>query len=192
MDRAANTTGQQQIACSGFSVSATVDQPPSKLTDPTTGSIYLSAEGPGKNGNVSVKADGRVSSSVDACHVDVVSSGIVLDAGDKGNIGARAGTAPMMQHIELQGNGGNVVLENGQLPLSPKIEIQADAIVMSVGMNKITIGPTGITISGLEVNLKAAAVANVEALQVTVKGSVAATVQSGAMTTIKGGVVMIN
>lgn len=192
MDHAANTTGQQQFACAGFSVCATVDEAPTELTAPTTGSIYLSAQGPESSGNVSLKADGRVTSSVAETHIDVIAGGVVIDAGDKGNIGARAGSAPAMQHLELQGNGGNILLENGQTPISPKIEIQLDKIVMSVGANKIVIGPAGIEISGLEVNVKGAAKANVEALELTMKGSVEATIQAGVQTTIKGGVVMIN
>lgn len=192
MDHAANTTGQQQFACAGFSVSATVDEQPSEPTEPTTGNIYLSAKGPESDGNVSLQADGRVTASVAESRIDVVDGGIVLDAGDTGNIGARVGTSPLMQHIELEGDGGNVVLENGQLPLAPKIEITPDAIVLSVGTNKITIGPEGIEITGLEVSIKGELATNVEGLDVTVKADVAATLQGGAETTIKGAMVMIN
>ncbi|QEG40654.1 hypothetical protein [Roseimaritima ulvae] len=192
MDHAANTTGQQQFACAGFSVCATVDEPPTELTEPTTGSVYMTAKGPANNGNVSLKADGRVSSSVAQSHIDVIAGGVVVDAGDEGKVGMRVGSAPMMQHVELQGNGGNILLQNGQLPLAPKIEVTPDSIVLSVGANKITIGPTGIAISGLEIKAKAAAAVNVEGLETTIKAGVAATLQAGASTTIKGGIVMIN
>ena len=192
MDHAGNTTGEQQFACAGFSVCASVDEPAASALEPATGSIQLSATGPLKDGNVSLKADGRVTSSVGQSHIDVVSGGIVVDAGDMGNIGTRAGTAPMMQHVELQGNGGNILLENGQLPISPKIEITPDSIVLSVGTNKITIGPAGIEIIGLEVSVKGELATNVEGLDVTVKGDLATTLQGGAETTIKGAIVMIN
>lgn len=192
MDHVVNTTGQQQFACAGFAVAASVDEQSIDPLAPTTGNIYLSASGPESDGNICFSADGRVTSRVAASQIDVVDGGIVCDAGDEGNIGLRAGTAPMMQHIEVEGNGGNVVLENGQLPLAPKIEITPDSIVLSVGLNKITIGPAGIEITGLEVSVKGELATNVEGLEVSVKGDLTAALQGGVEATVKGAMVMIN
>ncbi len=199
MDQAMQVTGEHSIACAGFNVRAEVVNEASTIDLPLMSRIDLSANGPSDNGSVNLSADGRVSSRVGGACVDVVSGGVVADAGDEGNVGLRAGTAPMMQFVDLEGNGGSIVLGNGQVPLSPKIEITPDGIALSVGPNKITIGPTGIKISGLTVAIEGELEASMSAATATVNGQLEAAVK-GAMAslegsgtaTVKGAIVMIN
>ncbi|HBJ33379.1 MAG TPA: hypothetical protein DDZ51_01180 [Planctomycetaceae bacterium] len=164
------------------------------------GRIDLRAAGPISNGSIRLAADGRVAANVGESSIDLVTSGIVIDAGNSGNVTLRAGTVPLVQHVHLEGNGGGIVLQNGQLPVSPKIEIKADSIELSVGVNKIVIGPTGITISGLQVSVEGTTDVSVSACDVkiaaqisaTVKGTASAELSAAGQTTVKGAMVMIN
>lgn len=66
-----------------------------------------------------------------------------------------------------------------------KIEIEAmQSITLKVGMSKIELTQTGITMSGLMIDVKATLALNTDGLMSTHKGA--------AMMTIKGGIVMIN
>lgn len=184
MDNAIHLMGEHATTCADFSVRAQVESTPTDLSDPVTGRVSLTAVGPNDDGNVSLKANGRVSSRVDECTIDVVAGGIVVDAGHSGNIGLRAGTAPCIQRVDVEGDGGSIVLENGQIDGSPKIEIGVDSITLSVGTNKITIGSTGITIEGLEVTVEGTSTAEIKAPSVSVEASADATVKGSASTEI--------
>jgi hypothetical protein len=199
MDNIQHLPGEHSISCAEFSVRADVGKASMDPDFPVTGRIDLAAVGPVSDGSVSLSSNGRIAAKVDECSLDIVSKGVVLDGGDLGKVGLRAGTAPMMQQVDLDGNGGSIVVQNGQLPICPKIEVSADSIVLSVGPNKITINAMGIEISGLQVSAKGMVEASLEAPIVAVKGSVQASLQGAmvgvegsAMTTIKGAMVMIN
>ena len=199
MDQADKFTGERSLSCASFIVNANVVE-----TDgvdlPLASRIDLTASGPSDNGSVRLTADGLVSSRVGQSGIDIAAAGVVVDGGDGGKIGVRAGSPPMMQTIDLEGDGGNIVLKNGQLPVSPTIQITPDGIELAVGPNKITIGPTGIVIQGLEVSITGEMSASMSGLIVSVEGQTEAslkglagtTVESSAMTTIKGAMVMIN
>ena len=191
--------GEHSISCAEFSVRADVGKVSTDPDFPITGRIDLAAVGPVSDGSVNLSSNGRIAAKVDECSLDIVAKGVVLDGGDLGKVGLRAGTAPMMQQVDLDGNGGSIVVQNGQLPVCPKIEVSADSIIISVGLNKITINAMGIEISGLQVTTKGTVEASLEAPIVAVKGSVQASLQGAmvgvegsAMTTVKGAMVMIN
>jgi type VI secretion system secreted protein VgrG len=199
MDNVQHLPGEHSISCAEFSVRANVANASTDPKFPMTGRIDLAAVGPVSDGCVNLSSNGRIAAKVDRCSMDIVSGGVVLDGGDLGKVGLRAGTAPMMQQVDLDGNGGSIVVQNGQLPICPKIEVSPDSIVLSVGPNKITINALGIQISGLQVAVKGTVDASLDAPMVTVKGDVQASLQGAmvavegsAMTTVKGGIVMIN
>ncbi len=199
MDQAQQMTGEHSITCAGLNVRAEVVKESTSPDLPLMSRIDLSAAGPSDDGVISLDADGRVTTRVGQSGIDVEDNGVVVDAGMEGKVGLRAGMAPMMQSVTLGGTGENIVLQNGQLPVSPKIEITAETIELSVGPNKITIGPSGITISGLEVSVEGELSASMSGATVTVNGQIEAalkgamtSVEGEGMTTIKGGVVMIN
>jgi len=199
MDNIQHLPGEHSISCAEFSVRADVAKSSADPDFPVTGRIDLAAVGPLSDGCVNLSANGRIAAKVDACSLDIVSKGIIMDGGDRGKVGLRVGTAPMMQQVDLDGNGGSIVVQNGQFSICPKIEVSADSIVLSVGPNKITISAMGIEISGLQVSTKGTVEASVEAPIVAVKGSVQASLQGAmvavegsAMATVKGAMVMIN
>lgn len=199
MDQCTQLIGEFAVSCGDFSVRAEVCETAFDVEQPSMARVDLLASGPNDDGSVSLRANGNVSARVDAASIDVTSDGVVVDGGAGGKVGMRVGTAPMIQSITASGNGGNIVLENGQLPVSPTIQISPDSIELSVGPNKITIGPTGIEISGIQVNVKGNATATLAAPAVTVQGDVQvavkgamASLEGSGMTTVKGGVVMIN
>lgn len=199
MDQTLQLTGEHALSCASFVVHAEVVAS-DNVQLPIKSRIDLTANGPDDNGSIRLAADGNVSCRVaDAC-VDVVAGGVVLEGGADGRVGLRAGNALTLQAVDLEGDGGNIVLKNGQLPVSPTIQITPDGIEMSVGPNKITIGPTGIVIQGLEVSITGEMSASMSGLTVSVEGQTEAslkglagtTVESSAMTTVKGAMVMIN
>lgn len=199
MDNSVYMMGEHAVSCADFSVRAEVGEASDSTHLPLTARVNLTAQGPSDDGCVNLRANGRVAARVGQSSIDVLSEGVVVDAGDLGNIGLRSGTAPAMQFVDLEGNGGNIVLGNGQLPVSPKIEITPDSIELSVGPNKITIGPTGVSISGVEVSVDGEATASVSAPAVTINGQLEAalkgamaTVEGSGTAAVKGAMVMIN
>lgn len=199
MDNAIMVDGEHAVSCAQFSVRAEAASA-SGPKDPLTSRIELVSSGPKKDGSVSLESNGRVTAKVDEAAIDVVSSGVVIDSGDLGNVAARAGSAPAMQHIEMEGNGGSIILENGQIPLSPRIKIGVDSIELSVGLNKITIDAMGVSVSGIKVDVEGTADTSIKGLNVevaadlaaTVKGNASAELSAGVQTTVKGAMVMIN
>jgi hypothetical protein len=200
MDSAQHLTGQKSFSCSDFSVRAVVAATSLDTDVAATGRVDLVASGPDDNGAVSLSANGQISAGVGESSLAIRADGIVVDGGNLGNIGIRAGTAPMMQYVGVEGNGGSILLQNGQLPVAPKIEVKADSIILSVGPNKITIGPTGISIEGLQVAVKGEVSAKMTALDVAMEGEISATMKANATATVqaagqavlKGAIVMIN
>ncbi|QDV13778.1 hypothetical protein CA51_36690 [Rosistilla oblonga] len=184
MDNAIHLMGEHATTCADFSVRAQVQSTPTDPTDPLMGRVSLTAEGPNDDGNVCLQANGRVTSQVDECRIDVLSDGIVVDSGNTGNIGLRAGAAPCMQQVDLEGNGGSIVLENGQIDGSPKIDIGEDSITLSVGTNKITISATGIKVEGLEITIEGTTSAEMKAPSVSVDASADATIKGAASTEV--------
>lgn len=201
MDDCNHLIGEYAISCGDFSVRAETSAPNMDVDQPSMARVDLAACGPANNGAVCLNANGNVSARVDGCSVNIVSQGIVVDGGNTGNVGMRTGAAPMTQSIVAGGNGKSIVLQNGQVPsVSPIIEIGIDSIELAVGPNKIKIGPTGIEITGLQVDVAGIATANLKAplvnveadAQVAVKGNAMASLEASGMTTVKGGMVMIN
>lgn len=201
MDNVLNTVGKQGFNCAEFAVRAELPSGAAGgLDDPKVARVSVSADGAAEDGIVALSSNGRVGLSVEDATIDVMPGGIVVDAGDTGNIGLRAGTAPCQQSIDVQGNTGSIVLQNGQLPMTPKIEIGKDSIELSVGLNKITIGPTGIEISGATVDIEGTLDVSMKGLNVGIEANVAASVKGTATaelsasgpTTVKGAMVMIN
>jgi carbon monoxide dehydrogenase subunit G len=200
MNNASHIAGSHEISCADFSVFANVESAPSGVDFAMMGKIDLRAGGPLSDGSIRLSADGWVNANVGECSLNLVSSGILADAGNLGNITLRAGTVPAVQRVELEGNEGSIVLQNGQLPVSPKIEVKADSIELSVGPNKIVIDSTGVSISGLKVTVEATTDASVSACNVnisalataTVNGSSSAEFSSTGITTVKGAMVMLN
>ncbi|NDG49382.1 MAG: type VI secretion system tip protein VgrG, partial [Rhodospirillales bacterium] len=77
---------------------------------------------------------------------------------------------------------GNISIKAG----AGKIALEAlQSITLTCGTSKIELTPTGVTITGLDISVKAT-------MNITTEGSLMATHKGGAMLTIKGGIVMIN
>jgi hypothetical protein len=192
MDSVLNVLGEHAISCADFSVRAEVSEKSMALDAPAIARIDLTAVGADDDGEVLLNANGRIALKVAQRSIDFVKKGIVLDAGDEGNIGLRAGTAPAIQHVELMGNGGSIILENGQLPMAPKIEITVDSIILSVGASKITIGPAGIQISSVSVSVEGKVEATLTGMMAAVKGQATAELSAAGEASVKGAIVMIN
>lgn len=199
MDHTIDVIGEHGVHCSKFFVRATVDSAPEGVDDPRLGWVELSSKGPEDDGCVVLTSNGRVACEVAQTSIDLMSDGIVMDAGPEGNIGLRAGTPPLIQSVDLEGDGGSIKLCNGQLPIAPTIEITEESIELSVGPNKLTIDATGIRLQGLTVAIEGEATAEMSALEVSVEGTVAASLsgltaelQGEAEASVKGAMVMIN
>lgn len=200
MNNASHIAGSHEISCADFSVFANVENAPAGIDFAMMGKIDLRAAGPLSDGSIRLTADGWVNANVGECSLDLVSAGILADAGNLGNITLRAGTVPAVQRVELEGNGGSIVLQNGLLPVSPKLEIKADSIELSVGPNKIVIDSAGVTISGLKVSVEGTTDAFISACNVnisaevsaTVKGAASAELSASGQTIVKGAMVLIN
>jgi len=77
---------------------------------------------------------------------------------------------------------GNISIKAG----AGKIDIEAmQSITLTCGSSKIELTPMGVTISGMDISVKAT-------MNITTEGSLMATHKGGATLTIKGGIVMIN
>ncbi|MEZ6092173.1 MAG: hypothetical protein R3C05_30065 [Pirellulaceae bacterium] len=208
MDNATSTMAVESLACAGYAVHAEVGSKPDDADLPQFGRVDLIAVGPDDDGKINLQADGRVQAKAGESYLDIIPDKIVAEAGMQGEIGLRCGMAPVQQHIELQGTGKDIVIENGQIDaVAPTIRLTSDSIILSVGPNEIKIGMSGIEIKGLEVSVDAKLSASVSGTSLSLEGLNSATLKGGvsaevngaqatlkgaAMTTIKGGVVMIN
>ena len=101
------------------------------------------------------------------------------------SIGISNGDIPgASQSIQMDGATQSIQLSAGDLPYSPTIKMEPTGITMSFGpANSINIGPEGVSIQGLLVEIKGE-------IEATVGGPLV-TVKSDAMTQIGGAIVMI-
>jgi type VI secretion system secreted protein VgrG len=85
-------------------------------------------------------------------------------------------------NITHEASLGNISIKAG----AGKIAIEAmQSITLTCGSSKIELSPTGVTISGMDISVKAT-------MNITTEGALMATHKGGATLTIKGGIVMIN
>lgn len=138
------------------------------------------------NGDISVKIKGELSKNVN--------KKAVYEFGDQVNIKAKKRTCVIEKGAQLTIDSGNYVIKiNGG-----KLDISAKEILTSA--NKITIkANTDLTLEGLNVNIKGkkgitldAPSVNCKAQLLALKGNASASLEGGAMTQIKGGIVKIN
>ena len=94
---------------------------------------------------------------------------------------------------EIGGNSSHKVTKKYYLSVTDDLVIESAAsITIKVGGNSIAIGPDGIALKGTLVKIEADTTMDVKGATTTVTASGTGKFDGGGMTTIKGGVVMIN
>ncbi|MBE9079829.1 VgrG-related protein [Romeria aff. gracilis LEGE 07310] len=114
----------------------------------------------------------------DGHQISMEDGGKKVDIISTGSLNAKSGKTGSSDKVNI--NGGEITLTG------------ATKITLKVGGSKIVLSPTGIDISGTQVNIKASATAKLEGTIVDVKGSATVNVQSSGMTKVAGSLLKLN
>lgn len=201
--------GSCETIAADISLSSQVDLGESSITLNSNGMGPLTA-----TGMVEISSNGSIVNKAGNAIVQLGTnianeSSVLLDGGLLGNVtianGAPAGNSQTvemnsltqsidisngnipgaMQAITMCGLNQSIEINAGGLPISPTILMSPMGIKLSCGpANFIEITPAGVTISGLLVDVKAVAQANVEGALVSIK--------SEAITSVQGAIVTVN
>ena len=128
---------------------------------------------------------GKQTITVKGDQATTIESGNRTTTVDTGNDSHKVSKGNMDVNVSM----GNITIKAGM----GSISIEAmQKIELKVGSNSITIDMTGVTIKGMNVKSEAQLMAEFKGVMTTVEGSAMATLKAGGMTTVKGGITMIN
>ncbi len=200
-DRATITVGFDELAEAdtheGFSISTVVKQNVSETI--TDGDKFRTIE----TGSETIKikkdktqtVEGKHTKTITGNDTTTVKTGNLTTTVNTGNMATTVKTGNQENTVKTgnqtntvsMGNYSNTV-KMGNITVEASLgQISMEAlqkIELKVGTSKITLDPSGVTIEGIMINVKATAMTEVKSPMTTVKGD--------AMLTLKGGVTMIN
>ena len=107
-------------------------------------------------------------------------NGVEILAGEIGTITIQRGLLPTDQKVELTPEGIKIDAGIGKVEIKSLTQIE---LSVAEGLTKLTLGPEGVTIQALQINLSAQVQAQIQGLITQLTGQ--------AMTQISGGITMI-
>jgi hypothetical protein len=164
---------------------ALLSRPPLPPAIPGPSVISIVAAGLGMDGRVNVRGSQGVRVTAGPPPLPETESsstnGVEMLVGETGNLTLQRGLIPDVdQKLEMTPTG--ITIDGGMGKVTIKSVTQIELSVME-GLAKITLGPEGVTIEALQINLSAQVQAQIQGLMTQLMGS--------AMTQISGGITMI-
>ncbi len=111
---------------------------------------------------------------------DTSTSGVEILIDELGKFTLKRGLLPVDQTMEIASDGVKIDAGKGKVTITSLTEI---TLSVAEGLTKLTLGPEGVTIEALQINLSAQVQAQIQGLMCTLAGS--------AVTQISGGITMI-
>jgi len=180
-DHARSIDGTFSIAANQVEL---ISRPPVPPGIPGPHVITILASGFGMDGRVNVRGSQGVRITAGPPPLLPTESestnGVEILAGETGTVTIQRGLLPIDQKIEMTPGGITVDAGVGKVTLKSLTQIE---LSVAEGLTKLTLGPEGVTIQALQINLSAQVQAQIQGIITQLTGQ--------AMTQISGGITMI-
>jgi hypothetical protein len=180
-DHTQNFEGHFSIAANQVELLALPPLPPSV---PGQSVISILAAGLGIDGLVDIRGTQGVRVTAGPPPLLPASSastnGVEILAGETGTVTVQRGLLPIDQKIEMTPGGITIDAGVGKVTVKSLTQIE---LSVAEGLTKLTLGPEGVTIQALQINLSAQVQAQIQGIITQLTGT--------AMTQIGGGITMI-